>query len=949
MNFRDTINNLIVFYKKFDETFNRIDDYFEQIDDKGGKDGGTIRRIITELSQYHKHCYCKQCVSSEQDYDDDIKKIMNDVNSLSDNIEEYADVVKRLQLIVRNRLLNDFKWSGQQACIELIETILDKFSDDLKQTVEQEDTYFATIRILRELVGDCSIAIKCLCPLLQWDYGSVSYSKLSAEEQLTVLLNQAILIDRMYFGLRTLEVTLKRLNKIINSFEELDWSVYYVAGFLNFKIHQYKCAREYFGKVIIHSELKESLDIFTSKRYFHSMLLIAYSYEYNGEFGNAIKAIAICPQKIAKILDSYLLEDIDNKFDDIMDKICKQVSKDTPSLFGQYMELYSKSYVREKNVAREYEILRDMQFEILHAFGHCLNEYAIKKVVDENNKVNYGKTIRLARCVMKNIAMYKPEYWTCYATIHGEYQDYHQALEELDKAQEKLSRDVQKSKKETLMAEISFFKYYFNLLCNRVSEEDKKRFESYYKKYDDDDAKCHLKIFEFRNELRKYLSMLFDNVNQLAEEVPYTEENLLNVSNELRTMYEELCSLNPTLYMNVNVRAELRLMQRAYDCLVRLRTFLITPTHTKLLGLRNACNRFSNVKEEFSLLSNKLRAIDKNVLPQVVSNTFSIGKTSILNSLFSADSIFILAPISGVIVFQYQTGTIGELFSSTSVLPAEKDEWCENLEDMVNDLFEPYNHLSVQYGQPKLTNINWNELSKYTSEIFYWNNEIPAQVVVARADNSSFVRQIEDVGTFTKTIQEIRNCFLSQSHRKACTDIKKYKTQRCTFQKVELPWLEIINESSDKREFCIIWDANGEGTCFLSAPKNCDKHIYHSWIRQICIEYETNQETDEVVCLKDKKAQIMKCVEEIKIILVSVKYDKEYMRKSLKDKREKYSRTSKNENVIEIERILTETDRCLCKINEIEEYISQKISLLQYDMVRDYLVYLKSIQKEGDE
>lgn len=991
MNFRDTNSKIIDFYAEFHKTFSEVDKKFQKLDVMGGSNQEIAIEIIGDLSKYHSRIYEETLLSTNEEIFLDLQQC---VRRPDNSIDEYVFIVKKMQQTIHDFLVYDTQWPGQKECKEIIETILNNFSQNLTVSLAEENSYYAIIRILRELVADCSISIKGLYPLAKWSYGTIAYSCLTSNEQLVVLINQSILMDRMYFCIQSLEITLERLNKLAKGFEELDWTVYFVVGFLNFKIHQYDNAIYNFNKVKEHKDLKDSYAQSSRERYFHANLLIAYSYEYGHDFERAIKTLVIEPSQIDLILEKYAINLIDLSFDEIMNAIC--LCAEENSLINEYMPSYSFFSQKANKPSPENEPELEMQFEILHALAHCINEYAIKNRAEKhkNDSVNYGKFIRLARCIMKKIALIRPEYWTCYATIHGEYQDYHKALYELDNAKNKLISYNNGIGKETLIAEVSFFKYYFNLFCNYVSKSDKEAFEQYYEKYDDDDAKCHLKIFEFRDELRRYLSLLYNNLYNDLDGILLDEEGILKISYDLQKKYIELCSLEPTLYMNANVRTELRLMQRAYVCIENLREYLINPSAYNLVILRNSAYRFSVTKNLFKIVDTAEEdEFEKDILqllPYAVRNAFSSGTASILNSLFNTDSIFILAPISGVVVYQYQTGTVQELFDSKSIMPQIEDAICErdNIEAIVHALFGVYSKLSAAAGQREIININWNKLSKYTNVIYYWrNNEaVSSQVLVAENGKSSYIRQIEDVKTFTETMAQIKKSFDGDSKRALCKDREVRRTNRnlkCTLQVVELPWLEIINENEECRLFYIAWDDSVESTtdrdtiiCFMlpcanqDAPKGrtlrkCSNEL-HQYIRQIEVKYKPDDlntdmgtvsdqdETDNKLCdygigekTKEPEHQndeLYEMVDKLREEVSAKKGDIEHELRKMRNQIDKYKSDPDNPNALPIKNKKDKYCQMLSQIELINDYVKQDIFKIDISKLIEYQNILSQIE-----
>lgn len=963
MNFKEINRTVISFYSEFHAVFSIIDKKFEQLDEKGNYDISTLREIITDLRNYHVDCY-KSCslISEPNDTFDRLNERIAEINQ---DFSEYVAIVKEVQRNVHDSLVRGSQWDGQGIWIEIITRILNQLSSSLSISKSQETSYYATVRILRELVADCSISIRGLGPLFPWSSGTAAFSQLDEGEQLVLLINQSILIDRMYFSLQLLATTLNQLNKIIDSFDELDWSVYYVAGFLNFKIHQYSCARKYFLKVSSREDLKNSTVLQKQKHYFHSSLLIAYSYEYGHEFEKAVKTIATSPENINRILNDIPFETIDSSFSDIMERICKASTENQHSLFSQYFSSFSKFIQQASRRSNDNVTILEMQLEILHAFAHCLNEYSIQGRIQSENKkkINFGKLIKLARRVMFQIATFRPEYWTCYATIHGECQDYYQALTELDVAQKKLANNRNGVWKESLVAEICFFKYYFNLLCDRPSNAEKNYFEAYCEKYDDDDAKCYLRIFEFRDKLRRYISALYNDVNQLGEDEPFTENNILQIDSALQKDYEELCNMEPTLYMNANVHAELLFMQRAYICIKCLRDYFISPSANKLLILRNACYRFNSVRRELGLPSFNNNSINKRFatrLPKVVENAFSVGKVSVLNSLFSSDSIFILAPISGSVVYQYQTGNIAELFDCSSILPPVATEQEIDILEVATKLFELYNQLPAIYGQPEMINVDWENLRKYTNVVYYWCDTVPAQVIVAKDGSQSYVRHIENVESFMIAMTEAKKIFDSNTHRRPCSNQqfrRKYPDLRCTLQKYELPWLEVINEKTKHQFFYIAWDDGIENTtdknskkCFIVPFTSENRHALHSFLRNISIEYSQfdygySNISDNDDATDDCFEESIKFEEMAKEIITLAKAKKRTIQHKRDDAERQYASYTKksNPNALAIRKKRDEYDSLISEIDEIIFNTSQGSSGVKRTTLQNYKDILSRI------
>lgn len=281
--FESANSKVISFYDQFQSIFQEIDVLFKKISNRGGKDSSVAEAILNKLIDYHMDEY----ISDEE------------IASIS-SIEAFYKTLKEFQTtlhdtLISNSLMTDSLSISDKTAFK-ISAMLAWLKDN--KTIAENNTidYYASIHILRELVSDYSLFTQGLQTLAPWNYGTRLYSLLSADEQLVLILNQAILIDRMYFCLDSFETVLKRLNLMIDSFDELDWTVYYIVGLLNYKIHNYELAHKYLEKIEINTSLINSDNGDTRYKYFHSLLLIVYSYEYDGRFAEAIEKIAINPK-----------------------------------------------------------------------------------------------------------------------------------------------------------------------------------------------------------------------------------------------------------------------------------------------------------------------------------------------------------------------------------------------------------------------------------------------------------------------------------------------------------------------------------------------------------------------------------------------------------------------------------------------------------------------------
>ena len=862
----DGVNKeVLMFYHEFHLTFEKIDAFSKDIANRGGKDSDLAVKILDILISHH---------NENKATDIDVQNIKS--------IEEFRDVAKNLQDSFHNALINDLLYSIPDQYSSKIAVMLIWLKNNISMADIDEVDYYASLHILKELVSDFSLFAQGLLKFAKWHYGTTEYSLLSAEEQFVLMLNQTILLDRMYLYIDSLETVLDRLNNMVDSFDELDWTVYYTVGLLNYKIHDYNSAHKYFRKIEIQTDLMVSDKERSRYQYFHSLLLIAYSHEYDGKFKKALQRLVDDPAKIYKVIDKYNIWDLDDStvLNEVMENICNLPKADgyenEYSLFKLYIPSFKKFSDDIANITEDNKDTVDKQFEILHCFAHCLNEYAISErqrsvypnslVNIAENPINYGKLLHLARQIMLFISKHRPYYRTCYATIHGESKDYQSALEELNKANalfENMIKNKQQNELdgcELMFAEVSFYKYYFKLLTNVTSNKDKKEFEQYCRKYDDEDAECYLKIFEFRNDLQKYLKSLFAAINDTLGE-DFSEVNLPAPSQKLVDKYEELCRLKPTLYLNRNVRDELRLIQRAFVCIVKLREYLIAPSKRSLLNLQNASQRF--LIKNVELDQNEEQLLEN--IPRSIAISFSRYRSGVFNRLFNNDSIFILAPISEVKGFEYQTGKVSELFTIDNIISPTFDDSVINqneIIDFASKLHDSFVDYSGQYRMNILSSEDWNEIFNYVEEIFYWNIDIPGQVLVAKSgkDNKNpklFTRQIQDMVLFLQQLYKIQSeCFKHVKNRcdKRGAD---YIRTLCIYKETILPHMEVVNDHpfDERIKFNIFLLKPYDNTskvpvsCFILKPrqgKGCDRHKLHKLILHVGpTEYSDEMDNDE--------------------------------------------------------------------------------------------------------
>jgi hypothetical protein len=905
VSFDEVTKRIVEFYAVYNTDFSLVDKLYTEIDDKGGFDDALLSEVLDILIKYHtEKCYLSVEIKTKLKPENRVdinKAFRNAANTeFTGSIKQLKEDVSKFQNDVHDYLTHDAEWSDQKQCLVDIAKYLytlKKYKETASQ--DSQDDIYSAARILRELVADVSLVICGLLPIQEtWNYGTKAFSQLSAEQQLTNILNQAIIIDRMYFSLHSLKTCLTILDKLLSGFCSLHWSVYYVAGLLNFKIHKYEQAKRYFKQIECFTELKESDKIEERNYFFRSVLLIAYSEEYSNNFGSALTKLICPPATFQAILVTFPFEKIEENYSEILDSLSQSAMQN--SLFHHYFETKAEEGKLKRSILEQISDSRqkynensaneqyDIQKEILHALAHSLNEYSIKQDVSDQpvSSETYGKMLRLARKIMSELAAIDQAYCTCHATMYAEYGDYDHAIMKLKNARQAIKTKYEGVGKETHLAEISFFNYYFHQMANKLPEEraDEDVFRKYCMKHSDDDAKCYLTIFEFRTSLRKYFSDFMSSVRKIAANESSDCCSLPPIPDELKKDYFELCNQQPTLYMNANVRAELRIMQRAYVCVERLYDYANKSSAVNLTKLHNSCERYwhskdgllrttrvrrakyseteeTRVKEEDAVLDSNLvvqnyenfryanntvsayQSCSKNL--DFVMWTLFDDKRGIMHCLHNSDSIFILAPISGVVVYQYQTGEIDKLYKTEDLFLTSINNGPPINSAQIRPLSLGYQDAHKKYGRYTITGLNWNKKPKQVKRIYAWktNNGNSTKIVGASSNTDQYVHHIDSEILFNDIMErKLKECI---DEKIACPESSEW----CRFRVVSIGWLEFINEEEKEKQFYLYWRQNESGVLMVIVElveehlTNFrivdDRHGIESWLRDIKLANDT--------------------------------------------------------------------------------------------------------------
>lgn len=779
------IEGLKSFYVHYDDAFSYIRKLFDQIDCNGGHVDDELDKI------YYALLNLWESIMGNVDYD----KIANQGSKTLDQFvvywqERQKSFFERCKYNNKPVLLEEYTLQIQEMFAELNNPPIKNYS---------------AIRLLYEYVSDVLLIHSGLSKLERWSFGTTEYSLLSTEEKLVVLLNQSILLDKLQIGHYWLEEWLTRLNSLIDSFSYLNWTVYYAAGFLNFKIHNYTYSERFFRHVVANENLASSGSEVERKRFFHSLLLIAYGFEYQEKYNEAIKRLALSTEAVQNVLSKYSLETIDASLDSIIDKI--RDDSDPDSLMGRYFDSVDPVF---KQIATSTDEEKEKRVEILHALSHCLNEMAIKECCSFS-----GEIIKLSRAMLKKIASIDNEYLTCFATIHGECNDYTSAISELISARRILTKDG--IIRETLAAEIDFFEYYFSLMFRQDNKMAKKRFEDYCIKYADEDALCHLKIYEFRAKLRDALSELLEAIinDQSGDASGFKELPCIDF---LSLNYQEIRKLNPSLYVNINVRIELETLCASYIVIDRFRTYLLDAKPENRIALINACNQYAVTRRVFDLSPSESSADSTkektcfSVIPNEAFETLFSSSNGILKCLNSSDTAFILAPISGIIVYQYQTGTLDSLFEPRELYsnaPYPSNKRSIDFGDELYMITESFHQLMDLYEPKEIHGVDVNWLIE--------NNV--SSIFVLDEHNRDFIYEIDQSG---KRMHRLLNSdsvismlqSVTSVRPNPCRNRRKRGRNNCKLFKTDIPWTECINEHNYKVP-CYVEKRTDEKTIYL--------------------------------------------------------------------------------------------------------------------------------------
>lgn len=511
------------------------------------------------------------------------------------------------------------------------------------------------------------------------------------------------------------DVLLNGLTSDFLCLEKCDPSVFFRMGQLNFKRHVYDKAIDFLlaGKRLY---LERETPVLADDQLFQAELLIAYSYEYSHQFELAIKQLIGIDY--SSLLGIFFGSNLSNAYDYNLycgeDRETK--SREVAAFFQEFERAHHASgglYIfaadrdRQKNRHDLFSEGSD-RHEILHSLAHCLNELGIfLRSKPDSDVLERIRLIKAARAIMLLVASHDRfyDFRTCLFMIYGEARDYDLCLEAIDR--ERKDTEFYCESHENYKAECDFYKFLVekfslnaevNLQLNESKDEEireaYKQFEEYANERMDFDALAHIKVFAVKYEI--------------AYAIMQPRARILNKLASVRQSILDLRAYYPSVFVSEWIRLEYNKTISAYEFFTSIFT---TPnelctsriydmakrymywfnigeqtnrrhTDTKVAEENEGNLRCGNVlirkdKDRYTIcISSKseirISAIQQMGLDLLVSCEKAAIETSfiiacmycIIQDYITPQSIFILAPLTTAIPYQYQTNKYTRLFTS---------------------------------------------------------------------------------------------------------------------------------------------------------------------------------------------------------------------------------------------------------------------------------------------
>lgn len=531
--------------------------------------------------------------------------------------------------------------------------------------------------LISRLLYNCHLLEECFFPLLKNGYENHIKKVLDQ-------LNICIIISQLDYFSEYFRSLLLNFNDEFMSIKETTAHILHVVGVLNFKCHNYEQVVEYFKKAAIQFENEFELDTYKNNEYFQTRLLLAYSYEYNHQFEQAInELIGLDIDVLIKIF-----KDSNFRMFDMFDNLDIERAK---VWSGNFIDNTLKRKVLENNKNTLFEIAdkRDEfnrnfigdKHEILHSLAHCLNELGIKwKIEAGKNKERVIHLLSLSRAIMLYVAELDTncfDFQTCLYMIFGEAKDYDMCLKRINELIDRYQKSVNKN----INYEMENMFYLFlvsnqsnkTLLDNKIkqrADEAYLKYVNFAKRRFDYDALIHIEIFRFRFEI---LQVLFSSLNNLE-----IEKKLISL--KMQSVGKNMFSIMPSAKVNKWIIQEYDKAISLYEFLVK---YFADEEKVNINELYNFASRFDYYRNFFQLSRDGLKSINRNF---VISDVIDL----IIDDFVSPQSIFILAPLTSALPYQHQTknlSTLEESMFSTNELRIEIDEKMEHFANLNNIIF----------------------------------------------------------------------------------------------------------------------------------------------------------------------------------------------------------------------------------------------------------------------
>jgi len=575
--------------------------------------------------------------------------------------------------------------------------------------------------LVKRLLFNVGLINECLLEYLEFiekDRNSLSLSK-----QIITNLNLCIIIARTDYFRDYFDIKMNLLFDLLKGMERCNIRILYRMGLLNFKRSCYSAAEYFLLRAINYYKIEGADNAYKSSEYFQSKILLAYCYEYSHNFEKAIKIlIDLDINKLIEIAKpiTYIYDLFD---DDQCSKVQNKVKEFYKEIENNniFRGAFEDAALRD-NLPDEQRNIQNGSYgdrhETLHSLAHCCNELAIKLCdesngIDENNekRIMAEKLFKIARTTMlfvvnadKNNPEQYYDFKTCLFMIYGEAKDFGICEKQID-----IDRGIEYYKKNNnFRVEVDFYKYLVSLFSfksldeavfSKEVDEALMSYTTYAENHYDYDALSYIEIFSYKYNVAKVIknAVDFDSIKSSlkeylsSKEVKKFKENRPSpfVNDWIRLEYNKIniaCALlfeffddetNENLSKLFTMASKYMQLYVSYekpddffidigdetnnDYLEKLRLKLISDN---LLDEKKFIIRFEFIPEitiGFASVTTKTN-IKVDTLKDALKLWFIFETIKrVLNDFISPRSIFILAPLTSAIPYQYQTGNFNDL------------------------------------------------------------------------------------------------------------------------------------------------------------------------------------------------------------------------------------------------------------------------------------------------